>query len=85
MNGSELYNLLREQNSIMAENFIFMSGAIETSVKDFDFFDSRAHPFLEKPFSVSDVLKAVLKIISNRKRDGFSNKNHENIKITSSL
>ena len=85
MNGSELYNLLKEEGSVLTENFIFMSGAITADVGELEFFDHDIHPFLEKPFSVGDVLKAVFKIVSDKKRESLSYKDYEKVKIMTSL
>jgi len=67
MNGSELFQLLKEQKPELAENFIFMSGAIN-KCENLNFFDHEVNPFLEKPFSINEVLKAISKLVNKEKK-----------------
>ena len=67
MNGSELFQLLKEQKPELAENFIFMSGAIN-KFESLNFFNPEVNPFLEKPFSINEVLKAISKLVSKDKK-----------------
>lgn len=67
MNGSELFQLLKEQKPELAENFIFMSGAIN-KFENLNFFNPEVNPFLEKPFSINEVLKAISKLMNKDKK-----------------
>jgi two-component system NtrC family sensor kinase len=67
MNGSELFQLLKEQKPELAENFIFMSGAIN-KLENMNFFDPEVNPFLEKPFSINEALKAISKLVDKNKK-----------------
>ncbi len=67
MNGSELFQLLKEQKPELAENFIFMSGAIN-KFENLNFFNHEVNPFLEKPFSINEALKAISKLVNKDKK-----------------
>lgn len=84
MSGSQFFNLIKEKNPVLTKNFIFMSGAITNNLEQLEFFDHKENPFLEKPFSVSDVLKAVDKVV-NRKNNDIYYSECENSKIMTSI
>ncbi len=67
MNGRELFQLLKEQKPELAENFIFMSGAIN-KFENLNFFNSEVNPFLEKPFSINEALRAISRLVNKNKK-----------------
>ncbi len=67
MNGRELFELLKEQKPELAENFIFMSGAIN-KLESLNFFNHEVNPFLEKPFSINEALRAISRLVNKDKK-----------------
>lgn len=67
MDGKEFYERLKDIKPEAADNLIFISG--DTMSKDTQaFLESTGKPFLKKPFSTSDIKKAVERHISGYNR-----------------